>query len=83
MSEVSAIPLKRVLDPMERISETLFGLIMALTFTRTLGLEMAGQIKIQTVLIGALGRHQATDSNSRHKSVVGWLSHFMPDEVEE
>ncbi|HWX36355.1 MAG TPA: hypothetical protein VNZ53_54190 [Steroidobacteraceae bacterium] len=42
MSEVSAIPLKRVLDPMERISETLFGLIMALTFTRTLGLEMAG-----------------------------------------
>ena len=28
---------KRVLDPVERISETLFGLIMALTFTCTLG----------------------------------------------
>jgi hypothetical protein len=37
MSEVSSMRFKRVLDPVERISETLFGLIMALTFTCTLG----------------------------------------------
>ena len=55
MSEVSDIPFKRVLDPMERISETLFGLIMALTFTCTFGIATAGNIKIQTMLIGALG----------------------------
>ena len=33
MSEVSDTSFGRVLDPMERISETLFGLIMALTCT--------------------------------------------------
>ena len=44
-----------MLDPMERISETLFGLIMALTFICSLGVATAGNIKIQTMLIGALG----------------------------
>jgi VIT family len=55
MSEVSDIPFGRVLDPMERISETLFGLIMALTFICSLGVATADNIKIQTMLIGALG----------------------------
>src|SRR6201987_6487109 len=55
MSAVSGIPLVRVLDPMERISETLFGLILALTFICSLGVATAGNIKIQTMLIGALG----------------------------
>ena len=55
MSEVSDIPFRRDLDPMERISETLFGLIMALTFICSLGVATAGNIKIQTMLIGALG----------------------------
>jgi VIT family len=55
MSTVSDIPLARVLDPMERISETLFGLIMVLTFICGLGIATAGDIKIQTMLIGALG----------------------------
>ena len=59
MSEVSAIPFGRVLDPMERISETLFGLIMALTFICSLGIATAGNIKIQTILIGALGMNLA------------------------
>ena len=30
-----------ILDPMDRIAETLFGVIMALTFTCTLGVEIA------------------------------------------
>jgi hypothetical protein len=55
MSAVSGIPLVRVLDPMERISETLFGLVMVLTFICSLGVATAGNIKIQTMLIGALG----------------------------
>jgi VIT family len=55
MSAVSDIPFARVLDPMERISETLFGLIMVLTFICSLGVATAGNIKIQTMLIGALG----------------------------
>ena len=55
MSAVSDIRFGHVLDPMERISETLFGLIMALTFICSLGIATAGNIKIQTMLIGALG----------------------------
>jgi hypothetical protein len=55
MSVASDTPFERVLDPMERISETLFGLIMALTFICTLGVATAGDIKVQTILIGALG----------------------------
>jgi hypothetical protein len=55
MSEVSNIPFGRVLDPMERISETLFGLIMALTFICSLGVATSENIKIQTMLIGVLG----------------------------
>jgi hypothetical protein len=55
MSAVSDIRFGRVLDPMERISETLFGLIMALTFICSLGVATSGNIRIQTMLIGALG----------------------------
>src|SRR6478672_1319024 len=55
MSEVSDPPFGRVLDPMERISETLFGLIMVLTFICSLGVATASDLKIQTMLIGALG----------------------------
>src|ERR1700752_5046973 len=55
MSEVSDTRFGDVLDPMERISETLFGLIMALTFICSLGVATGANINIQTMLIGALG----------------------------
>jgi hypothetical protein len=55
MSEASDTPLGNVLDPMERISETLFGLIMALTFICSLGVATGANINIQTMLIRALG----------------------------
>lgn len=44
-----------ILDPMDRIAETLFGVIMALTFTCTLGVEIGDDIKVRTMLIAALG----------------------------
>jgi VIT1/CCC1 family predicted Fe2+/Mn2+ transporter len=46
---------KRVLEPHERISEVLFGLIMVLTFTGSLSIAEAGRSEIRTMLIGALG----------------------------
>ena len=46
---------KRVLDPAERISEVLFGLIMVLTFTGSLSIAEAGREDIRAMLIGALG----------------------------
>jgi hypothetical protein len=45
----------RVLDPVERVSEVLFGLIMALTFTCTLGVVTAGHAEVRTMLLAALG----------------------------
>jgi hypothetical protein len=53
MSEVSDISFGDVLDPMERISETLFGLIMALTFICSLGVATGASVNVQ--MIGALG----------------------------
>jgi VIT1/CCC1 family predicted Fe2+/Mn2+ transporter len=44
-----------VLDPIDRISEALFGLIMVLTFTGTLSATDAGRTEIRDMLIGALG----------------------------
>ena len=46
---------KRVLDPAERISEVIFGLIMVLTFTGSLSIAEAGRQDIRAMLIGALG----------------------------
>jgi hypothetical protein len=46
---------KRVLDPIDRISEVLFGLIMVLTFTGSLSVAEAGREDVRAMLIGALG----------------------------
>jgi hypothetical protein len=46
---------ERVLDPLARISEILFGLIMALTFTCTLSAAEAGREEVRTLLFGAIG----------------------------
>lgn len=45
----------RILDPIARTSEVLFGLIMALTFTGTLSAATAGREEIRTLLIGMIG----------------------------
>jgi hypothetical protein len=53
--EASCPRFGKVLDPMERISESLFGLIMALTFICSLGIATAANFSFQTMLIGVLG----------------------------
>src|SRR6187455_371688 len=52
---VSPSASKRVLDPIDRVSEVLFGLIMVLTFTGSLSVAEAGRDDVRTMLIGALG----------------------------
>ena len=46
---------KRILEPTERLSEILFGLIMVLTFTCSLNVAQAGRGEVRTMLLGALG----------------------------
>lgn len=55
MPERSARPARHVLDPFDRLSEVLFGLIMVLTFTGSLSVAEAGRDDIRKMLIGALG----------------------------
>src|SRR5690242_9930204 len=49
----------RVLEPIDRISEVLFGLIMVLTFTGSLSIAEAGREDVKTMLVGALGCNRA------------------------
>ena len=44
-----------LLSPIDRVSEVLFGLIMALTFTGTLSVATADRGEVRDMLIGALG----------------------------
>src|SRR4051794_17514649 len=55
MSDDATKSSKRVLDPIDRVSEVLFGLIMVLTFTGSLSVAEAGREDVRTMLIGALG----------------------------
>jgi hypothetical protein len=55
MPEPAVSSSKRVLDPVERIAEVLFGLIMVLTFTGSLSAATMGKSEIRTMLFGALG----------------------------
>jgi hypothetical protein len=43
------------LDPIDRVQEVLFGLIMVLTFTGSLSVAEAGREDVRTMLVGALG----------------------------
>jgi hypothetical protein len=45
----------RVLEPIDRVSEVLFGLIMVLTFTGSLSVAEAGREDVRAMLVGALG----------------------------
>ncbi len=46
---------KRLLDPVDRISEILFGLLMAVTIVGSLSIADAGRDEVRTVMIGAFG----------------------------
>jgi VIT1/CCC1 family predicted Fe2+/Mn2+ transporter len=46
---------KRLLDPSERVPEILFGLIMALTFTCSIGIANSDKTEIRQLLIAAIG----------------------------
>lgn len=54
MNEVRQ-PRRRLLDPVDRISEVLFGLIMALTFTCSISAAEVGREDVHVMLMGAIG----------------------------
>jgi hypothetical protein len=48
-------PARRALEPIDRISEMLFSLIMVLTFTGSISVAEAGRDDVRLMLVGALG----------------------------
>ena len=52
-------PHERVLDPLERLSEILFGHIMALTIIGSLSVAGASRDDVRTMLVGAVGCNTA------------------------
>ena len=46
---------ERLLDPVDRMSEVMFGLIMVLSFTCSMSVATAGREEVRSVLIGAIG----------------------------
>jgi hypothetical protein len=46
---------QHVLDPVERVSEILFGLVMVLGFTGSMSAATAGRAEVREMLVGAIG----------------------------
>jgi hypothetical protein len=73
MPQAAAKPAKRFLDPMERISEILFGLVMVLTITCSFSVGGAGHTEVRQMLIGALGCNVAWGIID---AILYWLACF-------
>lgn len=71
--EETTKPIKRFLDPMERISEILFGLVMVLTITCSFSVGGGGQAEVHQMLIGALGCNVAWGLID---AILYWLTCF-------
>src|SRR3954466_13550919 len=74
MADNSTRSSKRILDPIDRVSEVLFGLIMVLTFTSSLSIAEAGRDDIRAMLIGALGCNLAWGIIDAVLSLMGSLA---------
>jgi len=55
MAADNATSPRRILDPVERVSEVVFGLIMVLTFTCSFSVAGAGRQDVSRMLLAALG----------------------------
>lgn len=71
--EETSKPIKRFLDPMDRISEILFGLVMVLTVTCSFSVGGGGHTEVHQMLIGALGCNVAWGAID---AVLYWLACF-------
>jgi hypothetical protein len=69
-----------VLDPTDRVSEVLFGLIMVLTFTGAVSVATGGREEVKTLLIEALGCNLAwgiVDASFYLMGVLGLRGHGL------
>ena len=65
---------KSLLDPMERVAEILFGLIMTLSFTCSISIATAHRAEIRELLVGAIGCNLAWGIVDATMYLVGVLA---------
>jgi hypothetical protein len=65
---------ERMLDPIERASEAIFGVLMAMTFTGSLNAATAGREEIGTMLLTAIGCNIAWGLTDAVMYVVGTVT---------
>jgi VIT1/CCC1 family predicted Fe2+/Mn2+ transporter len=66
--------MKGVLDPIERVSEVIFGVLMAMTFIGALNVAEAGEGEVRKVMIAALGCNIAWGLTDAIMYVVAMLT---------
>jgi len=66
--------MKPVLDPIERVSEVIFGVLMAMTFIGALNVASAGREEARTVMLAALGCNIAWGLTDAIMYVVAMLT---------
>ena len=66
--------MKRVLDPVERVSEIIFGVLMAMTFIGALSVAESGSQDVRTAMIAALGCNLAWGLTDAVMYVVATLT---------
>ncbi|HEX5094254.1 MAG TPA: hypothetical protein VFV84_16350 [Burkholderiales bacterium] len=66
--------MKEVLDPIERVSEIVFGVLMAMTFIGALNVAEAGRQEVRTAMIAALGCNLAWGLADAVMYLVGVLT---------
>jgi VIT1/CCC1 family predicted Fe2+/Mn2+ transporter len=64
----------KVLDPIERVSEIIFGLLMAQAITGSLSVASAGSQEVRTMMVAALGCNIAWGLADAVMYVVGTLT---------
>jgi VIT1/CCC1 family predicted Fe2+/Mn2+ transporter len=74
MSQVEKQKRAPVLDPIDRVSEIIFGLIMALTITGSVSAATAGRDEIRTMMFSALGCNLAWGLVDAVMYLVGTLT---------
>ena len=71
--------MKQVLDPIERVSEIVFGVLMAMTFIGALNVAEAGHQEVRTAMIAALGCNLAWGLADAVMYLIGVLTERTRD----
>jgi len=74
LSQAQGAARARVLDPIERVSEMIFGLLMAMTFIGSLSVASDGREEVRTMMIAALGCNLAWGLTDAVMYLVGTLT---------